>query len=120
MTIGRTVWAIPEGYIPAWSHGPAPELLSHEAFCVLNTNDQEAALEVTIYFSDADPSPLYRFTVPARRTRHFRFNDFQPPIPLGQDFASTITSSVPVVIQHTRLDSRQSENALMTTIAYAE
>jgi hypothetical protein len=31
-----------------------------------------------------------------------------------------IESDVPVVVQHTRLDSRQAENALMTTIAFAE
>jgi len=26
---------------------------------------------------------------------------------------------VPIVVQHTRLDSRQAENALLSTIAYA-
>jgi hypothetical protein len=30
-----------------------------------------------------------------------------------------IESDVPIVVQHTRLDSRQAENALMTTIAFA-
>jgi hypothetical protein len=30
-----------------------------------------------------------------------------------------ITSDVPIVVQHTRLDSRQSENALLSTIAFA-
>jgi hypothetical protein len=42
------------------------------------------------------------------------------PIPRGTDYSSVITSDVPIVVQHTRLDSRQSENALLTTIAYAE
>jgi hypothetical protein len=41
------------------------------------------------------------------------------PIPTGTDFASVIEADVPVVVQHTRLDSRQSENALLSTIAYA-
>jgi hypothetical protein len=31
-----------------------------------------------------------------------------------------IESDVPIVVQHTRLDSRQSENALMTTMAFAD
>jgi hypothetical protein len=31
-----------------------------------------------------------------------------------------IESDVPVVVQHTRLDSRQAENALMTTMAFAD
>jgi hypothetical protein len=30
-----------------------------------------------------------------------------------------IESDVPIVVQHTRLDSRQAENALITTIAFA-
>jgi hypothetical protein len=29
-----------------------------------------------------------------------------------------IRSDVPIVVQHTRLDSRQAENALLTTVAY--
>jgi hypothetical protein len=58
--------------------------------------------------------------VPARRTRHFRFNEFTEPetIPRGKEYASLFESSVPVIIQHTRLDSRQAANALMTTMAF--
>ena len=40
--IGRKRWAIAEGYIPGQSHGPAPELESHEACCVLNAGDAPA------------------------------------------------------------------------------
>lgn len=36
----------------------------------------------------------------------------------GTDFASVIRSDVPIVVQHTRLDSRQAENALLSTVAY--
>jgi hypothetical protein len=118
--IGRTVWAIAEGYIPAWSHGPEPEFTSHETACILNANDRDANVEITIYYSDREPAGPYRVTVPARRTRHVRFNDLKTPepIPHGTDYASLIVSDVPIVVQHTRLDSRQSENALITTIAY--
>jgi hypothetical protein len=43
-----------------------------------------------------------------------RFNDLRDPepIPKGVDYASIIESDVPIVVQHTRLDSRQSEEAL--------
>jgi hypothetical protein len=30
-SIGKKLWAIPEGYIPDWSNGPKPEMVSHEA-----------------------------------------------------------------------------------------
>ncbi|HUJ12960.1 MAG TPA: sensory rhodopsin transducer [Thermoanaerobaculia bacterium] len=119
--IGQTRWAIAEGYIPAWSHGPEPEFTSHETACILNTSDRDAHVEITIFFSDRDPVGPYRITVPARRTKHIRFNDLKDPAPVphGTDYASVIESDVPIVVQHTRLDSRQSDNALITTIAYS-
>ena len=119
MTIGRTTWAIAEGYIPIGSHGPAPAMISHETVCILNAGDSDAHITITVYFASREPV-AYEVTCPARRTRHVRFNDLTSPepIPHGTDFASVLRSDVPVVVQHTRLDSRQAENALMTTIAY--
>ena len=119
--IGRKRWAIAEGYIPGWSHGPEPQMLSHETACLLNASDREAHVEIVIYFSDRDPVGPYHVTVPARRTKHVRFNDLTDPapIPVDTDYASVIESDVPIVVQHTRLDSRQEAEALITTIAYA-
>lgn len=118
--IGRRCWAIAEGYIPPGSHGPPPALTSHEAACLLNCSDSDAEVRITVFFSDREPVGPFRLIVPARRTRHVRFNDLEDPqpIPLGTEFSSVLESSVPIVVQHTRLDSRQSENALMTTIAF--
>ncbi|HIK03565.1 MAG TPA: sensory rhodopsin transducer [Trichormus sp. M33_DOE_039] len=119
--IGRTCWAIAEGYIPPYSNGPEPQFISHETVCILNACNQDAHVEITIYYSDKEPVGPYRVTVPARRTKHVRFNDLTDPepIPHDTDFASVIQSDVPIVVQHTRLDSRQAENALLSTIAYA-
>jgi hypothetical protein len=57
----------------------------------------------------------------ARRKLHLRFNELDDPqpIPPDTDNASVIESDVPIVVQHTRLDSRQAENALLSTVAYA-
>lgn len=120
--IGRRIWAIPEGYIPATSHGPAPEMESHETACLLNAGGQDACVRITIYFADRDPCGPYQVTVPARRTLHLRFNELRDPepIPRGTDYASVIESDVPIVVQHTRLDSRQAEEALLSTIAYSQ
>ena len=119
--IGHQRWAIAEGYIPATSTGPEPQLTSHETVCLLNTSGEDAHVEITLFFSDREPVGPYRVTVPARRTSHIRFNDLQDPAPVPRDtdFASVIESDVPVVVQHTRLDSRQAELALLSTIAYA-
>lgn len=119
--IGNTCWAIAEGYIPAYGNGPEPQFTSHETACLLNTSDRDAHVEITIYFKDKEPVGPYRVTVSARRTLHLRFNDLTDPepIPRDTDYASVFISDVPIVVQHTRLDSRQSENALLSTIAYA-
>jgi len=97
-------------------------MTSHESICVLNVSDDEAHLQIWIFYADREPVGPYKISVEARRTKHIRFNNLdQPePIPRGTDFASIIESNVPVVIQHTRLDSRQSENALISTIAFAD
>jgi hypothetical protein len=120
-SIGQTRWAIAEGYIPAYSNGPEPQFTSHETVCILNTGNEDAQVEITIFYSDPEPVGSYNITVPARRTRHIRFNNLKDPepIPHDTDFASIIESNVPIVVQHTRLDSRQAENALLSTIAYA-
>ena len=120
--LGKKTWVIAEGYIPKYGTGKEPEFTSHETACILNTSKEDAKVELTIYFSDKDPVGPYKVTVEAQRTKHLRFNDLKDPapVPLGTDYACVIESSIPVVVQHTRLDSRQAENALLTTIAYSE
>lgn len=121
MPMGRTRWAIAEGYIPSYSHGPEPQFTSHETACLLNSSDQDAHVAITIFYSDREPVGPYLITVRARRTYHLRFNNLTDPepIPRDTDYASVIESDVPIVVQHTRLDSRQAENALVSTIAFA-
>jgi hypothetical protein len=117
---GATRWVIAEGYIPGESQGPEPQMTSHETACMLNAGDADAHVAITVYFSDREPVGPYHVTVPARRTVHQRFNELEDPqpVPRDTDYASVIESDVPIVVQHTRLDSRQAELGLMTTIAY--
>jgi hypothetical protein len=118
--IGHHIWAIAEGWIPDSSTGPAPAMLSHETACLLTCGDEEAHVEIVVLFADREPLGSYRVTVAPRRTRRVRFNDLSDPepVPRATDYASVITSDVPIVVQHTRLDSRQAENALLSTIAF--
>jgi hypothetical protein len=119
--VGRTVWAIAEGYIPGASTGPEPQMTSHETACILNTGSRDAHVKITIFFSDRDPVGPYHVTIPARRTRHLRFNELNEPepIPRDTDYSSVFESDEPIVVQHTRLDSRQNANALLSTMAFA-
>jgi hypothetical protein len=122
MDIGRRCWAIAEGYIPSESSFSDPTLVSHETACILNAGDREGHVAITLFFAERDPTGPYLVTVPPRRTRHVRFNDLSEPAPVPRDteYASLFESDVPIVVQHTRLDSRRAEVALLSTIAYAE
>jgi len=119
--IGSKRWVIPEGFIPGQSMVNADRaLLSHEAACLLNTGDAEAHVTITLFFTDRDPVGPFRLTLGARRTLHLRFNELEDPerVPLDTDYASVIESDVPIIVQHTRLDSRAAEISLLSTIAY--
>lgn len=120
--IGKKRWAIAEGYIPSGGDESDRTLVSHETACILNAGDRDAKVEITLFFADREPVGPYRVTVASRRTLHLRFNDLTDPepVPLDTDYASVIESDQPIVVQHTRLDSRQAALALLTTIAFAE
>jgi len=120
--IGRKRWAIAEGYIPSQSSFTDRPLVSHETACILNAGDRPANVQITVFFADRNSVGPYRVTVAARRTLHLRFNDLNDPAPIPRDtdYASVLESDVPIVVQHTRLDSRRAEVALLSTIAFAE
>ena len=118
--IGARAWAIAEGYIPGASTGDGPAFESHETACILNPGKRDAAVTIMIFFTDRDPVGPYRAEVAGERTLHLRFNDLEDPepVPRDTDYAALIESSEPVVVQHTRLDSRQPALALLSTIAH--
>ena len=118
--IGARLWSIAEGYIPPGGLAGDRALESHETACLLNAGDADAHVSITVYFRDREPAGPYRVTVPARRTLHLRFNDLEDPapIPRGTDYASVIESDVPIVVQHTRLASRDPAIALLSTVAF--
>ena len=120
--IGRRRWAIAEGYIPSESAFIDRALISHETACILNVGERDAQIAITIFFADREPVGPYRVTVGARRTLHLRFNDLADPqlIPHDTDYASVFESDVPIIVQHTRLDSRRADFALLSTMAYSE
>jgi hypothetical protein len=119
--IGRRTWAIAGGHIPLDSTGHEPEFTSHDRLCILNTTDHVARVELTILYADREPVGPYRLEVPARRVCQYRFNDLIDPqaMPLDADYGCVVECNVPIVVQFSRLDSRQAENAIFSTMAYA-
>lgn len=118
-TMGAKTWMIPDCFLPETSSG---ELESHESTCVLNADPRAAEIKLTAYFEDREPIAGLAATCAPLRTNHIRINSLRnskgESIPRGKPFALMVESNVPVVVQHTRLDSTQAALALMTTMAF--
>src|SRR3954468_24446421 len=119
-SLGRTRWVIAEGYIPGTSSMDTRALESHETACILNAGERDANVTITLFFAERDPVRPYRVRVRSKRARHVRFSALtQPePVPRDTDYSSGIESDVPIVVQHTRLDSRHAALALLSTMAF--
>jgi hypothetical protein len=116
MSEGAKVWLIPDGFIPEESSG-AQE--SHEAICVLNTSAEEARLSISFYFEDRDPVKDAEAVVPPERTRHLRTDRIDGvELPRGVPYAIRVESSVPVVVQCSRMDTTQAALSLMSAMAH--
>ncbi len=116
MSEGARVWLVPDGFIPEESSGSQE---SHEAVCVLNTSRDEARLLISVYFEDREPVKDVEVVVPPERTRHIRTESLDgAEIPRGVPYALRVESSVPVVVQCSRMDTTQAALSLMTAMAY--
>jgi hypothetical protein len=118
--LGKKRWAIPAGRIPLAGSGPEPEMTSRDELRLLNTGDADVNVEITVIYTDRDPIGPYRIKVGARRVRRVRVNDLIDPlpVPLETEYALTIQSAEPIVVQFTKVDTSSSRNAAMGTTAY--
>jgi hypothetical protein len=118
---GKQRWFVPDAFLPAESsHG----VTSHEAACLLNVGDRDAHVRLTFFFEDRDPLGPVELTLAAQRTRHLRLDEPSAiggiELPRGRPYAYAVESDVPVILQHSRLDTSADAYTLFTTIAYGE
>lgn len=120
-SIGTTTWSFAAGYIPSAGTGREPEFTSRDELCVLNGTDDIAELRITVYHSDRDPVGPYEITVDPLRVRHVRVNNLIDPqaVPLDSIYGLVVTSNVPVVIQLSRLDSREESRGISLSSGWA-
>ena len=118
MKHGKKTWLIPDAFYNSVSNGQ----VSHESVCVLNTSNEDAVIEMTLYFEDRDKIDGYTSYCKAGRTHHIRMDRLRSKsgatVPMDVPYAILVESSVEVVVQYSRLDTSQAEMALMTTVAY--
>mgnify|MGYP002594101881 CR=1 FL=1 len=77
-------WYIPDAYLHSRGTG---YFTSHEGCAFINETDRDAHVRFTFYFQDREPMTGYTSVVPARRTKHARFdlmeNDKGEPVPMN-------------------------------------
>lgn len=113
---GSKIWFFPDGDLPA---AGSVDPKGHESLVMLNPNDAEAEVVMTVYYENRDPDVLATQIVGAQRVRCIRTNKpidgYQ--IPPGQ-YALKLESTVPLICQIGRMDVLQPNLAYYTVMGH--
>lgn len=119
--IGKKRWIIPDCELPREGEG---ELKGHESVIVVNDNEEDVRIKVTLFFTDDPTYEGIEWTVKAKSVRCFRMNNTTDmcgyTVPLETQYAMKLESSGNIVLQYGRLDNRQVNLAYYTTLGYSE
>lgn len=119
---GAKKWFFPDGYLPEPDESPVAP--SHETVSILNPSDEKATVDVTVYFEDREPIAGVEVEVEAKRDVHVRLDQFKKysgeEIPRETPYGLGITSNVDVICQLSRMDTRNDNLSLFTTMGYWE
>ena len=111
---GKRNWVFCDGDLPPKTGG---QLDAHESLMILNLNNEDAEIKVTILFEDKDPVENITLKVAAKRVKCFRLDgpigDIDYCIPFGQ-YALSLNADVPIFAVFGRLDTRQANLAYYT------
>ena len=111
-----------KGYIPdAYLHSRGTGYFtSHEGCAFINETGRDAHVRFTFYFQDREPMTGYTSVVPARRTKHARFdlmeNDKGEPVPMNVGYAVVVESDMDMPVQFSHCDTSQPELTFTTTM----
>ena len=121
MVCGKKDWIIPDCELPPEGEG---ELKGHESVIVVNDNDEDVVIRVTLFFTDDPCYDKIEWRVKAKSVRCVRMNNPDDMsgyiVPLETQYAMKLESSGNIVLQYGRLDNRQVNLAYYTTLGYGE
>jgi hypothetical protein len=120
--LGRRHWAISAGCAPSRGTGREPLLTSRDQLALLNTGDNLANVRLRVLYAAHGEVGPFRIGIAPRRLRNMRINDliFPEAVRLDEPYGLLIESDVPIVVQFTRQDTRQRENAGMLANAWCD
>lgn len=118
MSYGKKVWIFPDAELPPLGVNVIP---GHESVIITNVTNEVAKIKFTLLYEDKEPK-TFTTEVGAMRVRCMRSNlerDFGDCTAVeGEQYAIMLESSVPVVAQYGRAETR--EVAFYTTPGYCE
>lgn len=118
---GKKVWVFPDGELPPAGNF---DLKGHESVIILNTANEEADVSMTLYFTDQPPVENIKISIEANRVRCLRMDNPEDiggfKIPRETQYSIQLNSSVPVVAQYGRLDTRDQPMAFYINTGYHE
>ena len=118
---GKRVWFFPDGDLPPVGEPNESGYFGHESLVILNPNDRDATITITVYFTESAPKVLNAGVIRAERVHCIRTNEpidgFQ--IPPGQ-YALKVEATVGVIAQIGRMDVTQPNLAYYTTMGYGQ
>lgn len=121
MTIGKKNWIIPDCELPPAGEG---ELKGHESVIIVNDNDFDVKISVTLFFTDKPCVDGIEWLVKAKTVKCFRMNNLSDmcgyAVPLCEQYAMKLAANGKIVVQYGRLDNRQTNLAYYTTLGYCE
>lgn len=119
--LGKKNWIIPDCELPKEGDGV---LKGHESVIIVNDNDRDVNVKVTLYFTDQPCYEGITWKVRAKSVRCFRMNEPSDMsgyvVPLETQYAMKLESDGNIVLQYGRLDNRQVNLAYYTTLGYSE
>ena len=95
-------------------------MVSHDKVAILNTTDEEAVVELFVFYEDEKPAGPFKIKIEPKRLKKVGFNFLIDPtcIFLERNYSCYIRSNVKVVVQFSRMNTGRAENAEMGTMAF--
>ncbi len=118
--IGKIDWAFSAGRIPFRSNGKEPDMVSHDKVSILNTTEEEAVVELFVFYEDEKPVGPFEIMIAPKRLKKVGFNFLIDPtaIYLERNYSCYMRSNVKVVVQFSRMNTGIDSNAEMGTMAF--
>lgn len=116
---GNRKWIIPDTFTPEPTESKIP---GHEAIIFTNTASEDAEIRITLFFEDKPPVKDISLKIGSERSRHIRMDWLEEiagiKIPVEVPYSILVESSINIVVQYSRMDTRLGGMALMTTLGF--